>query len=263
MLATLLLMRNRRVLAGILLGIALSKYSLAMSIFLFLLLNREYLILIISLGVQMLGVIIISFWGTHTPLLTLNHYWQMIIHHSSLPGTHLASLFAANSQLAFIITFFMTVALLRYLWRIDYRSKSRNRPWCTVPNRHDGFTMTELHILSILLLWSLLVVYHRAYDTLIVIVFIAVLIYGLSSANIWTITWEKRLGLKIFLAIFVTIMSIPATIMSIVLPADFMPAWYQIVSYATTAILIAGICTASWLVNHIIPQVLIDENQST
>jgi len=60
MLTALLVTRKNEFLAGILLGIALSKYSLAISVFLFLLLKREYLILIISLVVQVLGAAIVS-----------------------------------------------------------------------------------------------------------------------------------------------------------------------------------------------------------
>jgi len=241
MLTALLVTRKNEFLAGILLGIALSKYSLAISVFLFLLLKREYLILIISLVVQVLGAAIVSLLGNYAPLLTIEYYLRMIGHHTSLPGIHLASLFPANDQLALIITFNTFLAVVIFLWGVGYQPRSK------MPGAANGFTFAELHILSILTLWSLLAVYHRAYDTLIVIIFISMLIYGLSQSFLWNIAQRSQLGLKIFLIIFVSIMSIPGSIMGFVLPSNLIPTWCQIISYTTTLTLIVAVCISFWL----------------
>jgi hypothetical protein len=245
MLSALLVAGKNKFLAGVLLGMALSKYSLAISVFLFLLLEREYLILIIGLVVQLLGVAIVSLIGNHTPLLTIGYYLRMIGHHTSLPGIHLATLFPANDQLTFIIAFVTFLAVVICLWIIGYQPGSKTA------DGDNEFTFAELHILSILTLWSLLAVYHRAYDTLVVIVFVSLLIYGLSKPSLWNITRKKRWGLRIFLIIFVGIMSIPGSIMGIVLPSNLMPTWYQIVSYTTTSTLIIAISISFWLLYQV------------
>lgn len=241
MLGTLLVRREHKILAGIMLGLALSKYSLAIAVFLFLLLKREYLILALSLFVQIAGIIFVSLLGGHSILLTINYYVRMVTHYSGYPGIHLASLFPANNLVAMLLALFSTLILGIYLWRMRHSVGS------TIPGAEITLSFADWHLLSVLLLWTLLVVYHRAYDTLVIIVFVAMLIYGFAQPVSWKISPKARLGLGLFLLFFVGMMSIPSSVMGVVLPASFMPTWYQWVSYAMTLTLAATACIIAWL----------------
>ncbi len=248
MLGALLLRREQKVLAGILLGFALSKYSLAVGVFLFLLLKRDYLILAISLIVQIFGVVIASLLGGQPIFFTINYYFRMVTQYSVFPGIHLASLFPANNVVALLLALFSTLILGIYLWRM------RRRVSETLSNSETTLSFADWHLLSILLLWSLLVVYHRTYDTLVVIIFIVTLIYGFTQPTWWPISAQTRQGLALFLLFFIGMMSIPSSVMSVVFPASFMPVWYEWVSYAMTLTLIAAACLMAWLYARVVPE---------
>jgi hypothetical protein len=248
MLGALLLRQKHKVLAGILLGFALSKYSLAVGVFLFLLLKREYFILALSLVVQIFGVVIASLLGGQPIFFTLNYYVRLITQYSVFPGIHLASLFPANNVVALLLALFATLILGIYLWQMRHRVSS------TLSGPELTLSFTDWHLLSILLLWSLLVVYHRAYDTLVVIILIVTLIYGFTQPKRWQISAKTRQGLGLFLIFFLGMMSIPSSVMSVVFSASFMPVWYEWVSYAMTLTLIAAACLVAWLYTRVVPK---------
>ncbi len=245
MLGSLALARKNWILAGLMLGIALSKYSLAISVFLFLLFKRQYRLLTVSLLTQLGGVLLVSFLGNHSPLLTIEHYLKMIAHHTLLPGIHLGSLFAPGSVWALTVTVIGSLAFLAFLWLNRIRFNS------TELALNDTLTFSEWHILSALILWSLLVVYHRAYDTLTVIIFITLMIYGLNQPASWIISPGQKIALGIFTAIFIAIMSVPSSVMGIVLSADMMTEWYQWVSYTMTFTLVAALSVNLWLLRRL------------
>jgi hypothetical protein len=132
----------------------------------------------------------------------------------------------------------------------------RHRVSSTLSGTELTLSFTDWHLLSILLLWSLLVVYHRAYDTLVVIILIVTLIFGFTQPKRWQISAKTRQGLGLFLIFFLGMMSIPSSVMSVVFSASFMPVWYEWVSYAMTLTLIAAACLVAWLYTRVVPKAL-------
>lgn len=245
MLGSLLLARKNRVLAGLMLGVALSKYSLAMAVFLFLCFKREYHLLIISIITQLGATLLISLLGNHSPLLTFNHYFKMIVHHTFLPGIHIGSLFAPESKWALILVALVSIVFFIQLWL------NRTSFWDNHLARNGRLTFNEWHIFSSFILWSLLVVYHRAYDTLTVIIFITLMSYGLNQMAGWTISSGKKQVLLFFYFFFLAVMSIPASVMGIILPAHIMPVWYQVISNVTTVTLLTAFSVNLWLLHRL------------
>jgi hypothetical protein len=90
----------------------------------------------------------------------------------------------------------------------------------------------------------------------VVLIFIVTMIYGFTQPKRWQISAKTRQGLGLFLIVFIGMMSIPSSVMSVVLPASFMPVWYQWVSYAMTLTLIAAACFAAWLYTRVVPEAL-------
>lgn len=245
MLGALLLRREHKVWAGVCLGFALSKYSLAMAVFLFLWLHREYLILALGVAVQALGVLIVSLLGGHSPLITLQHYVKMVERHAPLPGIHAASLAPGSSAFAAAVVLAAVLALI--LFYIYY-----GRQWKASPAEPGvRLSFMDLHALAFLLLWSLLAVYHRAYDTVVVIVFLSLFLVGLWGTFGWRLREGERKVLAGFVVVFVVVMSLPSSLMGFVLPAQVMPRWYAAVSYGTTGVLVLALAVTAWLLGRI------------
>jgi hypothetical protein len=255
MLGTLLTLEKNWLVPGVMLGFALSKYSLALPVFIFVLCRQKYRVVGASLTVQVVGLLTVSFLGKDSPALLLKDYSLMARRHTSLPGIHLASLFPPGSVLPYVVIFVGTLISGGLLWvwlsRFNEPSRSRN----TLAGRQcsdqdSAVSFEKLHLLAILALWSLLVVYHRVYDTATVILFIALVVYGLARPGLWRLSRGKN-ALMIFLMVFVLVMCFPPSIMDFVLPQNLMPDWYQIVSNVTTLTLVLTLGLTIWLLYQI------------
>jgi len=99
----------------------------------------------------------------------------------------------------------------------------------------------DFHVLTILFIWTMLVAYHRLYDTLILMFFIVLVFKGL-SADIWKLKVRDRVGLLAFMAVTPLILILPARIVDKVLPD-----YYGTISDAVTTILFLIMLSISML----------------
>ena len=77
----------------------------------------------------------------------------------------------------------------------------------------------DFHLLTILFIWTILVAYHRLYDTLILIFFVILIFKGLARPAIWDLSSRGRNPLLVFMVVFIsTILILPARIVDLVLP---------------------------------------------
>jgi hypothetical protein len=76
----------------------------------------------------------------------------------------------------------------------------------------------DFHLLTILFIWTMLVAYHRLYDTLILIFFLVLVFKGLVYPNVWKLNHKSRQALWGFLAITPLILVLPARLVDKVLP---------------------------------------------
>jgi hypothetical protein len=169
----LMVYRGRNVLAGILLGIALCKFTMIWALVLFFLAYRRYTTLAIAFGLQALGIVLMAL-ATGQSLLEIprSHVEIMIAFTGQLDGV--VSLSRWLTEIAHIpetITFGVGVALS--LWVTVYLFRhitfGPRRAITTVSERLEANLFA-----AILLLISLTFVYHRYQDmvlTLIVVVF--------------------------------------------------------------------------------------------
>ncbi len=194
---------------------------------------------------QAIGVLIVSLLGGHSPLITLQHYVKMVERHAPLPGIHAGSLAPGSSVFAAIVVLAAVFALM--VFYIYYE-----RHWKVSPAEPGiQLSFVDLHALAFLLLWSLLAVYHRAYDTVVVIVFLSLFLVDLSGPFGWRLRERERNALIAFVAVFVGVMSLPSSLMGFVLPAQVMPRWYAAVSYGTTGVLFLALVVTTWLLGRI------------
>ncbi len=134
--------------AAIMLGIALSKYSLALPILLYFVIRRQWKIVLGSLLVQLIGLLLQCGITRSSPVDTFFAYGAIMRTHVGHSGIHLASLLPSS---LFWRLFAVAVVTLPVIY-VGIRRKQ-----------------TVLSLLALLSVWTLLVAYHRAYDVVLII----------------------------------------------------------------------------------------------
>ncbi|HFE67667.1 MAG TPA: DUF2029 domain-containing protein, partial [Chloroflexi bacterium] len=240
MLGVLLTMPRHRLLAGVMLGFALSKYSLSLPIFLFVILSGQYWVAIISLGVQAVGMALVTA-VFHTPIWTqITQYIAILLRHRRLPSMHVGYLFPA--QLDIIISLIITALIFGVL--IYWYKQMNGRVSFSASAQH--FAFWQFQIITILCLWSLLVVYHRIYDVSIAVLFLAMLVYGLQQQQWWLAPYQKKM-LVFTLFVTIGILVLPGTVVGRFLSEENSQIWLLFVDRATTLLIVWMISLSLWL----------------
>ncbi len=243
MLGALLTMELNWLVSGVLLGLALSKYSVALPALLFVLLRRKYRIMAVAAMVQALGIVIIASLGGDSPLSVLGQYGRMFSVYVALPQQvcqqciHLANFFQ-GSRVAYAVTYAGVSVIWAALW--VWSSKS-------LQSSTQHLSFSGFHLFTILVLCSLLAVYHHSYDAGIGIVFVGLLVCGLVG-NLWDLSEPQRRGLWVFLAAFMVAINLPGEIAGVFLPEPWMATWMRIVNGAMSAAFLAALVISLWLV---------------
>ncbi len=233
--------KSRPYTAGILLGIALSKYSLSIGFFLYLLLfERNYRTTLTALAVQTLGLLGLAIMSGTGITEIVRGYFVMLLHHSQLEGIHLASLFPSKPwelHIAILLSLVVSIPLLLWYKRnIDQISSKQLSP------------THRQHLLTVLSLWALLVAYHRAYDVVLYILFISIGLQLYRSPKIWSLTMRSRNLLLVFMSTTTFFFMLPAgSIISDLLPGEIGRTWILFSVRMTTLILSAALAITLFL----------------
>ncbi|HSL31373.1 MAG TPA: glycosyltransferase family 87 protein [Anaerolineales bacterium] len=199
--------------AGLALGVALSKYSLALPVFLFFLYKARLKLLLLAVTVQGLGVIGLAAVTGTSPVVVAMENIQTFFLFVGLPegGVHLARRFqflTTNPLLTNIPVLVMTVvvfgSLLRWL---------RERKFTAISSGE----VIDFHVLTVLFIWAMLVGYHASYDTLVLILFVVLVFKGLAYPNIWELSPRERVMLMAFMAAIPLVLILPARLVDRVL----------------------------------------------
>jgi hypothetical protein len=162
MLACIWMAKRKPILAGIALGLALSKYSLSAGVLLFYIIFSPNVIVVISaILVQAIGIIVLMATSGTLAGDIIKGYSIMFKHHLPMDGIHLAAFIPANSfWIDALGAILITIICMVPLWQ--KRQNSR---------------LTDMHLITIaaLMSWSLLVAYHRAYDAVLFVFILWVL----------------------------------------------------------------------------------------
>lgn len=213
MLMSLLVSKRSWFLAGCLLGLALSKVSVSISVALFFLYHRNFRILVTAVFFQILGFAIIALISGNSIILVFTEYFRLFISLADQRGIHLAALME-GSQLAVVLPIVMTltIAVYLYIWLI------RDKAFENMDAR-----VVDFHLLALLTLWSLLVAYHRLYDALLVLFLIVLFFKSNYQVNIWGLSSRIRAVLAWGFAIGLALMIIPAPIVDMIIPGALGP----------------------------------------
>lgn len=240
MVLALAIWKNSWIAAGLLLGLALSKYSIALPIFLFFLYKRQFKLLALSLVVQLAGVFIISGFSGNNPISIIQSYYQIMIAHVGHPGIHLAELFPHGSTLRIIGPILLTLIVLGLLARYYFRGRSVSIAF--VPDK-----FIDLHVLSIFSLWTLLVAYHRPYDGILIIFFLVMVMYGLGKPNWWQLTPNLRVGLIIYLMVAMAMLIVPYEQIGSIFPGNTIQYLLTVIGKGVILTLVSMLGVTFWL----------------
>ncbi len=199
--------------SGISLGLALSKYSLSLPIFLFFLYKKKYKALLFAVFVQMVGVLALSEITKQSPVTIMYENVMLFFRLFDQPGVHLSRWFeflSANDLVAEVPVLVMTVLVFIPILFWTHRHAKTASAYAR--------DILDFHILTILLIWTMLVAYHRLYDTLVVIFFMVLFFKGLTDPNIWNLSNRQHRMLTTVMTILPLILILPARIVDKLLP---------------------------------------------
>ncbi len=164
MLASLVIADKSPWASGIALGFALSKYSLSLPVMLLFIIERRWKSIATSATVQIAGLLAVSAISGQSPMAILSAYKEIMLIHTSMPGIHLANLFAPGSLTGSTAPILLSVGVFSALLAAGLRKTPSG-----FSINADFYTQNNRLVFDILLLWTLLVAYHRAYDSFIVL----------------------------------------------------------------------------------------------
>ena len=228
MLAAILVRKRSWLLSGVLLGVAVSKYSLALPAALWLLIDRRYLVLVTALAVQVAGLFLISSLGSYTPFETVAVYVKLMLVHVGAEGIHIAYMFAPQYHM--LANLLVAGGSLILLWQLC-------RWWWRTRPVEDADALPFLTVVS---LWTLLAAYHRSYDVVLVGFFLV-----LGTAMVWHARLPVRQA-RALVAFMAVAMVVLGTVRGIV-PSGLYDQWLTPVEQgSTTLTLLAMLGVSMW-----------------
>jgi hypothetical protein len=238
MILALISYKRAWVVAGFALGLALSKYSLSLPVFLFFLYKGNFKVLLLAVAVQLAGVVGMAVVSMSTPARIIDENIMLFFRLFDQPGVHLSRWFefiSGNHFLTIIPSLIMTtlifIPMLLWLKR-------------TPPRTVEQEEIRDFHVLTVLFLWTILVAYHRLYDTLVLIFFVILVFKGLRRPEIWELSSRMRIALIAFMAAFISlILILPARIVDLLLPFYY----GRVSDFITTLLLVIMLAISMFL----------------
>ena len=225
-LSFLVLSRNE-IFSGILLGIAFSKFTLALPMIFYFVYKKKIWALLFCCLTQVVGVLVLCIITQTNPVITVKAYLagsRLVLNQTQSFAVHLSSLQwgSISSALMWIIT---TATIVASLW-----SRARH-------SSVHSEELTALTLISIYSFWSLLVLYHGRQDMVIALPFIALVLFGLnahdsSGEHSVSITGGERLLISAMCAMIMSVWIFPVYLLT---GLDFYRSLYAICTIAAFA----------------------------
>jgi len=231
LLAAVLLADRKPWIAGLLLGMALSKYSLALGILILFTIIEPKPRLVIAAGlVQGAGIAGLMLLSGSGFLEIIGEYIRMALWHAGREGIHLAAALHAEQYLLWIaLALTLAVGIPLALWRWKKAGRRQNQSLSP---------LSRYHLAVILFQWVLLIGYHRAYDAMVVIVFFGLIAYLAKQPADWDLSLKAQTGLKVFTALALFLLMVPSgSVVRGLLPLSLETLWGQAANLTATALI--------------------------
>ncbi len=198
MLSTILFSNRSTLLGSLCFGLALSKYSLSLPVLILLALQKKYKIIILGFLLQFLSLLVISIYTMTHPLDIVNAYINIALIHKNLPGVHLYYWTKSN-----FITIIISSLLIILVIGVYLSSKMNEH---IASNR-----LIQVIVYCMFSFLSLLVVYHRAYDTIIILPIFALIILASKPSSLLNPNGIWKIGHIIYSIILFVSLTLPAS----------------------------------------------------
>ena len=170
--------RDRKFLAGVMLGFALSKFSLSVPLLIYYLYKRQWRVLFMGLLIQLFGILtLLIVVQSSFPDLVSNYRNQL----STLAGAshinliHIAGHFPHTADQFMLIGVVLSVLIFGSVWMLVGRNRNRSIPQ----------ELYDYNILAFLNSWGLVVFYVQQYDIGTIIFAISLLICSIERSKLW------------------------------------------------------------------------------
>ena len=181
-----MVLSRSQILSGILLGIAFSKFTLALPMVFYFAYKKKIWALLFCCITQMVGLLILCVATQTNPAITVKDYLagsRLVLNQTKSFAVHLSAL--PWGSISSILGWIITAATIAFPCWFRFRSFS-------VPSDAYSEKFIALILLSIFSFWSLLVLYHGWQDMVITLPFIALVLFGL---NVHDSSGERRVSI--------------------------------------------------------------------
>lgn len=192
-----MLVKDRWLLAGVLLGFGISKYSVGLPVFLFFVLQRRTRIIAIGLLVQFLGMLLLTPLKYGSLVETANAYLQAISLNFSQEGVHLLARFSENQFAGYLFSV-LVIVLLVY---------SLKKTYFNVAGSGALYDAMQMNFLNLLTVGLFLAVYHRIHDLPFMVFFILSMV-AIQASNL-TMRKTERLFLALIQLFVISMLIFP------------------------------------------------------
>jgi hypothetical protein len=168
----------------------------------------------LAVVVQLVGILGIAWITGTSPVTIVQENIQLFFRLFDQPGIHLSRWFEGLSNNLIISMLPVLVMTLAVFLPIFYWLRTR-------PASSSMDDVIDFHLLTILFIWTMLVAYHRLYDTLILIIFVVLIYKGLSIASLWELSKNERRIILGYMAILPLIFILPSRLVDRLLPGFY------------------------------------------
>ena len=212
MLVSLLLARqDRDILAGIVLGVALSKYSLAIGVLIFFLFQMKIRLMVAAAVTQLAALLVLALQASTSPLAIVEDYLDVGSKVGRQAGIHLENyLHFLPGIVAIGIALLCTVVVLAAVFA-----------WFRQAPGSPGDALTA----SPLITWSLFPAYHNYYDVAVLIITLAFVVLVLYHSGRWRLSSSETAALAALVLIALGLLVFPGTSLVERVAPSLVQAW--------------------------------------
>jgi hypothetical protein len=213
---------------------------------LFFLYQKNFKALFLAVAVQLAGVAGMAAVSGGSPIRIVQENIMLFFRLFDQPGVHLSRWFEfiSNNHFMTLIPSLIMTALIfipMFLWL-------QKAPRGTAEQEE----IRDFHVLTVLFIWTILVAYHRLYDTLILIFFVILVFKGLARPWIWKLSQPGRNALLVFMAVFLPlILILPARLVDLLLPFYY----GRVSDFITTVLLVIMLAISMFLLRRYLKRI--------
>lgn len=166
-----MVLSRSEIVSGILLGIAFSKFTLALPMVFYFAYKKKIWALLFCCLTQVVGLLVLCIITQTNPAITVKAYLagsRMVLNQTQSFAVHLSSL--QWGYISTLLGWVITAATLVVPWCCLFRREFKN-----------SYGLSALTLISIFSFWSLLVLYHGRQDMVITLPFIAMILFRING----------------------------------------------------------------------------------